>query len=391
MTSYCERGQRIILICRETEKHLNQSQLFKRLGIRIKVVGSSVEGTKIGILDEADCMVLFANLKPYFFRLTKLPTVYKIITEEGRRLLKQFLSGEGNLDYFHFLEEFLNELRQFIRKGAFRGMEVSFTRCRHQVRGDGGFFDQFKHCKDCLPAVTFTKAGPCMIFKDGNTTVSIDLIPLLPCPEKDPIKMFGLVTTGLMQGTLPNWLPYTKKFVKSDVMLPEALSSPIKPKDGCTAMKLLHGESNENVFILRPGQTLAMSNLQEPKLKKAYCYLKALKTLMKADISSYGLKKVLLLEDFASLAGTAWDASELVHLALNHPHLKPVFHGHDFKGRRGRMMQIDYEKWDKHKLEKNTSLLKTHSQNKLTTIDCWSLYSPKNSKYIKTPSFRLDI
>ena len=149
-----------------------------------------------------------------------------------------------------------------------------------------------------------------------------------------------------MQGTLPNWLPYTKKFVKSDVMLPEALSSPIKPKDGCTAMKLLHGESNENVFILRPGQTLAMSNLKEPKMKAAYCYLKALKTLMKADISSYGLKKVLLLEDFASLAGTAEYARELLHLALNHPHLKPVFHGHDFEVQ-GRKMQIDYERWRK--------------------------------------------
>ena len=117
--------------------------------------------------------------------------------------------------------------------------------------------------------------------------------------------MFDLVTKNLVDGTLPNWLPYLQKFVKSDTLLPEVLGSPTRPKDGYTAMKLLHTDSDKDLFILRPGQTLAMENLQEPKLKKTYCYLKALKNIMKVSISSYSLKKVLLLRDFTCLLYTS--------------------------------------------------------------------------------------
>ena len=138
--------------------------------------------------------------------------------------------------------------------------------------------------------------------------------------------MFGLVTSHLVKGNLPNWLPYLRKFVKSDTLLPEVLGNPNLPKDGYTAMKLLQADSDNDLFILRPGQTLAMHNLQEPKLKKTYCYLKALKSLMGVDLSSYQLKKVLLLEEFSQLAGTAADATHLLYLALTHHHLHSTFH-----------------------------------------------------------------
>ena len=136
---------------------------------------------------------------------------------------------------------------------------------------EDGAFGHLKHCENCRPAVTFTKAGPCGILDDNGTVVSIDLIPLLPCPKKDPIVMFDKVTTSLVSGSLPNWLSYLQKFVKSDTLLPEALGSPTEPKDGFISMKLLHALSDEDMFILRPGQTLAMKNLQDPKLRKTHC------------------------------------------------------------------------------------------------------------------------
>ena len=147
------------------------------------MVGSSVEGTKIFILDEADCMMLFDNLKPEHFELTESATKFKVVTHEGKQLLKEFLDTEGNLDYFKLLELLLTELERFLREsgGLLEGMTVNFVRCEHKEEGVGAF-DRLKHCKICLPAITYTEAGPCLIFKDGNTIVSIDLIPLLPCP-----------------------------------------------------------------------------------------------------------------------------------------------------------------------------------------------------------------
>ena len=161
--------------------------------------------------------------------------------------------------------------------------------------------------------------------------------------------MFDLVTKNLVAGTLPNWLPYLQKFVKYDTLLPEVLGSPTLPKHGFTALKLLHAESDEDLFILRPGQTLAMQNLQEPKMKEAYCYLKALKNIMGLDISSYGLKKVLLLEDFSHLAEAAKNASHLLYLALTHPHLHSIFRREFAVKRNGISMrvEINFDDWER--------------------------------------------
>ena len=152
-----------------------------------------------------------------------------------------------------------------------------------------------------------------------------------------------------MEGNLPNWLPYLKKFVRSDCMLPESLSNPILPKDGTIALKLLHTESDNDVFILRPRQMLAMKNLKDKKLKLTYSYLKALKGIMKVDISSYSIKKVLLLEEFTQQAKTSADSSHLLYLAVSHPHLKKYFCSHRFEttNEAGDMVwsEIDLNKW----------------------------------------------
>ena len=71
-----------------------------------------------------------------------------------------------------------------------------------------------------------------------------------------------------------------------------------------------------------------MQNLQEPKLKRTYCRLKALKTVMGVGISSYGLKNVLLLKDFSYLAKNIHDEYNILHTPLNHPYSKLVFQGH---------------------------------------------------------------
>ena len=135
-TGNCNRGRKIVSMCKATEESLNSSDAFKELGIRIKMVGSSVEGTKIFILDEADCMMLFDNLKPEHFELTESATKFKVVTHEGKHLLKEFLDTEGNLDYFKFLELLLTELERFLQEsgGLLEGMSVNFVRCEHTKR-----------------------------------------------------------------------------------------------------------------------------------------------------------------------------------------------------------------------------------------------------------------
>ena len=161
---------------------------------------------------------------------------------------------------------------------------------------------------------------------------------------RDTLVMFEKVTSSLVRRSLPNWLSYLEKFVVSDALLPEVLGAPILPKEGYISMKLLHTLSDDDMFILRPGQPLAMKNLQNPKLKKTYCYLKSLKSLMKLELTSYSLKKVLLLEDFTQQAVRVKDAVELLYAAVNHPYLKEFF-TFSFVTEEGEW-KIDFPKWE---------------------------------------------
>ena len=325
-----------------------ESTYFSGLGATVIIVGSSVEGTRIGILDEADCMLRMKTFKPEYFALVdESATVYQI-TEAGKREIpSDFIDASGNLNYLNFLECLLSDLSRFFADVSLpTGMSVNsqFKMCPNCGKEEG-LLGHMMHCKECRPVVTFTRAGPCCLLDDEGTIVSIDLIPLLPCPQPDPIAMFNKVTSSLVKGDLSNWLPYLKKFVKTDSLLPEVLGSPTIPEDGYTAFKLLHAQSDRDQFILRPGQTLAMSSLQEKRLKETYCFLKALKVVMTLRLSSYSLKKVLLLEDFMRHSKLAQDEVDLLYTAINHLHFKSFFEdefeAHDRHGK----WKIDWDAW----------------------------------------------
>ena len=83
------------------------------------MIGSSMEGTKICILDEADCFILFDCAKPDHFELTDSATNYKV-TKEGKPVWKNFLDTQGNLNYFKLLELLLTELEGFLKESAGR-------------------------------------------------------------------------------------------------------------------------------------------------------------------------------------------------------------------------------------------------------------------------------
>lgn len=332
-----------------------KSEPSKSLGVKILVIGSVVEGTRIGPVNEADCFLQMDKLKPTHFELVgSSATEYKVM-EAGKSLLpKDFIDDKGNLDYFVFLRSLLSELLRFFREesqpdGSLHesGMTAKFEfKMCESCRKEKGPVGHLMHCQNCRPAITFTKAGPCGIFEDKGSVISIDLIPLLPCQKPKPVEMFNRVTSALVKEELPNWLPYLEKFVRSDGLLPEVLGASEDQGDGFIAMKILHAQSDKNNFILRPGQKLAMANLQEPKLKESYCYLKALKTVMTLGLSSFSLKKVLLLEDFTRKAATAKDVVDILYSAINHQHLKPFFEDHEFRvrDRRGEF-KIDFEAW----------------------------------------------
>ena len=323
-----------------------ESEYFQGLGVILKLAGSVIEDTKVGQLDEADCSIFFKNLKPEYFALSNCSTKYRV-TEAGQMVLHPHLvDTDGNLEYINFIEAILTDLKICLATKPLpprMTVQLDHPSCDDCFKGDGDF-DHLKHCEKCRPAVTFSQAGPCGILDDNGTIVSIDLIPLLPCPEKNPIKMFDKVTSSLVNGTFPNWFPYLQKFLKYDTFLPNVLM-PDQPIFIC--MELLHALSDKDVYILRPGQDLNMKNLQYSKLRKLYCFLKILKNVMKVGLSSYTLKKIILQEEFTQLNQYARDVIELLHIAINHIYLHPLFWNGFVDPKNYGRREIDFDAWKK--------------------------------------------
>ena len=203
-----------------------------------------------------------------------------------------------------------------------------------------------------------TRAGPCIVLEylesDLWTLISIDIIPLFPCPESNPVVLYNLVTRTLIREEPQGWRKYLKRFLKTNRILPESIALIKDTAKPYICMKILNFESGQPNFILRPGQILEIDELQDERLKRVYIWMKALKDHFTAEVKSYFLKKVLLLP--ANLAKlpkkkdprqegngprmeSIWPSKEeckLLFHCLSHPTLKVVFEEH-----------IDYPRWEK--------------------------------------------
>ena len=128
-----------------------------------------------------------------------------------------------------------------------------------------------------------------------------------------------------------------KRFLKTDRILPESIALVKETAKPYICLKILNFEAGESNFILRPGQILEIDELQDPRLKTVYCYMKALKGHFEAEVKSYFLKKVLLLPNHLQMAkNPSKDEIDLLFQFLSHPSLKMAFED-----------KIDYQKWER--------------------------------------------
>ncbi len=189
------------------------------------------------------------------------------------------------------------------------------------------------HCARCLPMVTHTRIGPCLIFSHGGETLTMDLIPTFQVqrPEGSSI-MRATVETLLHRSDLERGTPYLQKVLETDGILPESFAKVLAEEEDATstvAFKLLNYGEKDN-FIIRSGQKLRELYVH-PQLRPIYVRLKSLNRLVRAGVGSYFIKKVLSLENvIAQLQLQRKDAmamSERLFVALSHPELRQHFEG----------------------------------------------------------------
>ena len=93
-------------------------------------------------------------------------------------------------------------------------------------RETSSVFNPVTHCTKCIPVVTHTKQGICVLVKGHGRVLIMDLIPVLPSPQdcQEPLmKMYSRITESILHKKPPGWKSaFTAKLTK-DKVVPEEM------------------------------------------------------------------------------------------------------------------------------------------------------------------------
>ena len=225
-----------------------------RLSPKFILVGSIIEGTRIGHAGELDLTVTFEGLNDNPFHLGA--DAFTLEIRDENHPMKEYCTEEGILDYSPFFSDMLDEIESCIATQSDvisketnhritipqRPMHEDLSLIREYDPKLGTFY---QHSNEHLFPVTHTKIGACLIFEwKGSEILTVDLIPVLPVEGSSIKRLFESVTQTLMRRPHPpNWLKYLKGCITKDMILPQSYKRnfeeiPDEPIN--VSMKLLH-------------------------------------------------------------------------------------------------------------------------------------------------------
>ena len=340
---------------------------FSKLRPQFYLIGSVAEGTRVGKANEVDITLRFQALHD---------SPLKVVDSNGCKLrfqkdnaLRQFCKANECTTFCHasFMNELLNEISKALmsiktlpkwpKELTFESSFQPCLTCTEVSLTEGCL----KHCRSCRPAVTYTKLGPCLLFKwkeDTEWPLTIDLIPVFPVqsPGCGLLSLFSVAVKTLYRRKPTNWVKHMRAFVERDRMLPEIFL--ISQDEGehsnifDVAVKLLNYDLKDN-HIIRPGQVLDIGELRtNAKLKKVYTCLKAVKDLLGISTRSFTIKKVMLLEEVKeTLRNPEMLLDEAMFFVVSRPELSDEF------GRK-----VDLKEWGRkiYKRRKDKRLILGH-------------------------------
>ena len=196
---WCPNVQDLYRLTSHLDQYLSEISTLKHLKPKMTVIGSIAEGTRNGQADEMDININFEGLEGEN-AFAKLTSPYQLsFTSNGLAVMEEanlsdLVKSDKTLDYSKFLLILVQELRDALLRiekgGNFPDFEfnlsysVNETSCQacQKLRAmsieelkseDCSPDEKYKHCEKCLPAVTLTKRGPCMIMKNKKYKVHV--------------------------------------------------------------------------------------------------------------------------------------------------------------------------------------------------------------------------
>ena len=159
----------------------------------------------------------------------------------------------------------------------------------------------------------------------------MDLVPIMTIESRETSELQGLVNKGMLFKEDPtSWFKQLRNLAKEDRLI-EGLA------DQSVNRVLLKTSSCKlrNNYFIRAGQLLGKDTFKCEKLRKAYCYIKALKKAFAiGDISMFRVKKMFHLPLYMEIGEKQDNIHDVVHDVLMTSEFRTKFEDH-----------IDFENW----------------------------------------------
>ena len=225
----------------------------------------------------------------------------------------------------------------------------------------------FKQCKFCILSTCQTKMGACVqlrwskfrrdLFNFETCYVSIDLVPAMFIQQLMTQELQRFTNSHMLSWGHPVcWFDHLKNFVKEDKILEgttdfSEIDRVLLKTYSCTT---------HNGYFIRAGPLLGFLKFQTDRLRKAYCYIKAIKKILGIDnVSMYMVKKLLMQDKFLEMDSANITIQELVRKIL----LTPELRTNKFD------KKIDFQKWSH-----NSSYIPIKNQNSAESLCNMILY-----------------
>jgi hypothetical protein len=309
----------LITIVKSLQEEMKKHYLIQQLKPIFILMGSVPEGTKIGLGNETDIMMVFDGFKKPPFQVMEGDPFHLYATEDLPEWMDTYLDSNRRFIFHKFMSDLLHIVSSCI-ESIFNGKKIignlmikttnaefnsDKLKCQDcRKRKDEEHATIFKQCKNCMVAVSQTKIGiglqflwRSIVFGKDTVYCSLDLVPTFKIKGIAPLDLARIINMGMIYHKPGGWLKYLQKYAKAEVIMPDILfgsKKDITDKDmiGSVLLKNINTSIDKNYYV-RPGQNLNGQKFKSDDLKWVYTRIKALKIIFGVNIDNYMLKKLL--------------------------------------------------------------------------------------------------
>ena len=323
---------------------LEESQLMKNLKPKFVLVGSSQEGTRIGIGNEIDMTMHFTaweaedslpfEIRDDAFHLHKSQECPEWMVPYFDADC-QFNLGKFSQDVCHAVDSSIDIIYKEDRNPArlvraISNNEYSESQCE-QCKSESKKKAWPVQCVDCVVCVSRTKMGVCLQFEWRHVDIkqpaycSIDLVPVYNVRPIETKNLLRLVNSSMLQRSHPpGWFSHIKNYLKEDQVVNDLWS------EGETIDKVLLKCLENGQYFIRGGQRLKPETFfHNESLRKTYILIKVLRTTLDMkNLSNFMVKKMLMDPTFVEMASEEQLEDELLYKVLSHDKFAKYFQGY---------------------------------------------------------------